>query len=195
MKPASVKIVAGLGNPGARYRNTRHNVGFLAVERAAAKLNVEFSREKYHALVADASYRDMKLLLLKPQTYMNVSGESVARAVRYNNVELGDLLVAVDDVNLAAGRIRLRTGGSAGGHNGLRSIIDYLGTDEFPRLRIGVGENKGGVLRDHVLSTFAPDEKALIESAVARAAEAVLCFVEFGIEKAMNDFNSVGPEL
>lgn len=188
-----MKVIAGLGNPGPRYRNTRHNAGFTAVDRVAEKLNAEVAREKYRALIAETEWKGERLLLIKPMTYMNLSGESVARAVRYNNVELCDLLVVVDDVNLELGRLRLRPAGSAGGHNGLRSIIEHLGTDEFPRLRIGVGQSRGAVLRDHVLSTFAPDEKPVAEKAAARAADAALCFVEFGIDKAMNEFNT-GPD-
>jgi len=188
-----VKLIAGLGNPGPRYRNTRHNAGFAAVDRAAEKLKAEFVREKYRAILAETEWNGERLVFMKPMTYMNLSGESIARAVRYNNVELCDLLVVVDDANLELGRIRLRPEGSAGGHNGLKSIIDRLGTEEFPRLRIGVGQSRGAVLRDHVLSTFAPDEKPVAEKAVARAADAALCFVEFGIGKAMNEFNT-GPD-
>ncbi len=185
-----MKVIAGLGNPGTRYKNTRHNAGFWTVDRVAEAAKAEFNREKYHAVVAETTWKSERLLLIKPMTFMNLSGESVARAVRYNNVELCDLLVVVDDVNLELGRIRLRPGGSAGGHNGLKSVIEHLGTDQFPRLRIGVGQSKGAVLRDHVLSTFAPDEKAVAEDAAARAAEAALSFVESGIDKAMNAFNT-----
>ncbi|MCX5770968.1 MAG: aminoacyl-tRNA hydrolase [Candidatus Hydrogenedentes bacterium] len=185
-----MKLIAGLGNPGSRYRNTRHNAGFAAVERAAEKLNAGFAREKYRALLAETEWNGERLMFMKPMTYMNLSGESIARAVRYNNLELGNLLVVLDDVNLELGRLRLRPAGTAGGHNGLKSIIDHLGTDEFPRLRIGIGQSRGAVLRDHVLSTFAPDEKPAAENAVARAADAALCFIEFGIEKAMNEFNT-----
>jgi PTH1 family peptidyl-tRNA hydrolase len=188
-----VKLIAGLGNPGPRYRNTRHNAGFAAVDRAAEKLNAEFTREKYRALLAETEWNGERLVFIKPMTYMNLCGESIARAVRYNNLELCNLLVVVDDVNLELGRIRLRHMGSAGGHNGLKSIIDRLGTEVFPRLRIGIGQSRGAVLRDHVLSTFAPDEKPVAEKAVARAADAALCFVEFGIDTAMNKFNT-GPD-
>jgi len=188
-----MKIIAGLGNPGTRYKNTRHNAGFAAVELAAGKLAAEFAREKYRALIAEARLDGERLLLMKPMTFMNLSGDSVARAVRYNSVGLDDLLVVVDDVNLELGRLRLRPGGSAGGHNGLKSIIERLGNDGFPRLRIGIGQSRGRVLRDHVLSTFAPDEKPVMKNAVERAAEAVLSFVKYGVERTMNDFNN-GPE-
>lgn len=187
-----MKIIAGLGNPGPQYRKTRHNAGFVALDLAARKLHAEFAREKYRALVAEASLEGERLLLMKPMTFMNLSGDSVARAVRYNAVGLQDLLVVVDDVNLELGRLRVRPGGSAGGHNGLKSIIDRLGGDGFPRLRIGIGQSRGRILRDHVLSTFAPDEKPVIKLAVERAAEAVLSFVRFGVEKTMNDFNNGG---
>ncbi len=190
-----MKVIVGLGNPGTRYRNTRHNVGFGVLDRLAERLNTSFGREKYDAAVAEAPYGGHKLLLVKPHTYMNRSGISVAQAAR-NNVQepAEDLLIVTDDVNLPLGRLRIRAGGSAGGHNGLKSIIEHLGTQEFPRLRIGVGdERRGADLADHVLSKFRPDEWPEVERAIDRAAEAVLRFVEEGVERTASEFNRVAP--
>jgi peptidyl-tRNA hydrolase, PTH1 family len=183
-------MIVGLGNPGPQYRYTRHNVGFRAVDCVAEQLDAEFSQEKYGGLVARARCGPEEVWLIKPLTYMNESGSCVARGVRYKNVDLGNLLVVADDVNLPLGKLRFRTEGSAGGHNGLKSIMQHLGTEEFPRLRIGVGQSKpGDVLRDHVLSAFLPEERPDAEAMVARAADAVRCFLTEGMAKAMNAFN------
>lgn len=186
-----MKIIVGLGNPGPKYKGTRHNIGFRVVDQVAERLGAAFSREKYHGIVAEAKRAGQAVLLVKPLTYMNNSGLCVARAVQYKNVELKDLLVVVDDVNLALGKLRMRLGGSAGGHNGLKSIIAHLGTDEFPRLRAGVGFGRGeGDLAEYVLDSFIPDERAEAEALVSRAADAVLCCLESSLEEAMNKFNS-----
>lgn len=184
-----MKVLVGLGNPGPRYKNTRHNVGFLAVERVANHLGITLAAEKYNGIVAEGEYQGERVLLVKPQTFMNNSGECVARVLRYKPVEPAELLVAVDDVNLALGRIRIRPGGSAGGHNGLKSIIQHLGTDEFPRVRLGVGGGDRDELIDHVLGTFRPEEKPVVQEMVDRAAEAMLEVVASGVASAMNKFN------
>jgi PTH1 family peptidyl-tRNA hydrolase len=180
-----------LGNPGPRYRDTRHNVGFVTLDRVAERLGAAFGREKYDGAVAEAAHRGEKLLLLKPMTFMNRSGISVAQAARNRAPDAAaDLLIVTDDVNLPLGRLRIRSGGSAGGHNGLKSIIEHLGTQDFPRLRIGVGDKgTGSDLSDHVLGKFAPEEAPAVRRAVERATEAVLCFVESGVERAMNEYN------
>lgn len=186
-----VKLIVGLGNPGPRYRNTRHNVGFVTLDRLAERLATTFAREKYDGAIAEAVYRGEKLLLLKPMTFMNRSGISVAQAARnrVDDVSAG-ILIVTDDVNLPLGRLRLRGQGSAGGHNGLKSIIEHLGTQDFPRLRIGVGDKRSGAdLADHVLGKFAPDEAGPVGKAVERASEAVLRFIEVGVEGTMNEFN------
>lgn len=186
-----MKIIAGLGNPGAGYRNTRHNLGFLLLDQLAARLNASFDREKHHGLQAQARHGSEKLLLVKPQTFMNRSGDCLANVCRNTIFDPADLLVVVDDVNLALGRIRFRAGGSAGGHNGLKSIIERLGSPEFHRMRMGVGDDrKSGDLADHVLSTFQPDERPAVESMLERGVEAALAWIDGGIERAMNGYNA-----
>lgn len=187
------KLIVGLGNPGSRYRHTRHNVGFMALEELARQLGAEFSREKYKGLVAETGYGAAKLVLLKPLTFVNRSGESVERAVRYRVRDLADLLVILDDIHLPLGKLRLRAQGSAGGHNGLQSIIDRLSTDAFPRLRIGIGWNRRDTdLTAHVLGAFTPEEAAAIRPAIREAAEAALEFASGKMEHAMDRFNRKG---
>lgn len=185
-----MKLIVGLGNPGPRYRNTRHNVGYQVLDLLAARWGVAFDREKYQGLVASVRLGDENILLLKPLTYMNRSGLSVAEATRNKVPELADLLIVVDDVNLPFGRLRMRERGSAGGHNGLKSVIEHLGSQDFPRLRIGVGENKAGeALTNHVLGSFRPEERAELESVIAQAANGVVAFVGEGVNSAMNEVN------
>jgi peptidyl-tRNA hydrolase, PTH1 family len=186
-----MKLIAGLGNPGPRYRNTRHNAGFMVLDTLADSLGLDFSREKFGGLVAEGRVGAEKVLLLKPLTFMNNSGQSVAQAARNNTDEPRDLLVVVDDVHLPLGRLRLRGQGSAGGHNGLKSVIACLGSDAFARLRVGIGaSDPGNALVDHVLGTFRPDEAPLVREAVARAAEAALLYVREGISAAMDAHNT-----
>jgi PTH1 family peptidyl-tRNA hydrolase len=186
-------LIVGLGNPGPRYRNTRHNVGFMALDRLAEELGGSFDREKFQGLVAEARHADAKVLLLKPLTFMNNSGQAVAQAARNAVDGPEQVLVVTDDVNLDLGRLRLRRGGSAGGHNGLKSIIAHLGGD-FPRLRIGVGSNEPGAsLTPHVLGSFRPEEGPVVQDAIHRAVEAARTFVTEGIDGAMNRFNASAP--
>jgi PTH1 family peptidyl-tRNA hydrolase len=185
-----VKLIVGLGNPGPRYRNTRHNVGFEVVDCLAARWRAEFNRERHRALMAEASVQGSKVILLKPLTFMNRSGETLRSALDYTETALQDVLVIVDDVNLPLGRLRLRTEGSAGGHNGLRSIISHVGTEEFPRLRLGVGaQQQGGDLAGHVLSTFRAEERPELLKAIERAADAVETWLAQGMATAMNTYN------
>jgi PTH1 family peptidyl-tRNA hydrolase len=188
-----MKMVAGLGNPGVKYARTRHNVGFRAVERLGERLGVALNRSKHDALMAETVCGGERVTLLMPQTFMNKSGVSLAKAMRNANATGSDLLVICDDVNLPLGKLRLRGQGSAGGQNGLRSIIVHLGTEEFARLRIGIGDKEGGDLSDHVLGTFRPDEQPLIEQAIDQAADAALAFLERGLEAAMNEYNGWAP--
>ncbi len=184
-------LVAGLGNPGKRYERTRHNVGFDAVEELARRGGQPFRRSwRFPGQLAEVREDAHRLLLLKPRTYMNRSGQALAPVMRRKGLALSDLIVIVDDTDLECGRIRIRRRGGAGGHNGLKSVIAALGSDDFIRLRIGVGgrpEERDMV--DHVLSGFAPDERRVVDEAVVRAGDAVWCVIRDGVEYAMNRYN------
>jgi PTH1 family peptidyl-tRNA hydrolase len=188
-----VKLIVGLGNPGREYRDTRHNVGFLVMEEVARRHQLAWSMAPSQvpdAFVAKRFGAD-PVLLAKPLTFMNRSGDAVAALVRYYDVALNDLLVVVDEVDLAFGRLRARARGSAGTHNGLRSVVARLGTADFPRLRLGVGRGDSRRdLADHVLSRFEADEKAALESFIARAADAAEMFAAEGIVRVMNEYNA-----
>ncbi len=183
------RVVVGLGNPGAEYRNTRHNVGFMVMERLADTLKVGIATSKFHSLIGQGTLEGHGVLLVKPLTYMNLSGQAVRDALRFHSLAPADLLVIADDVNLPLGRLRLRPDGSAGGHNGLKSIIADLGAEAFPRLRIGVGAPNGAPLRDYVLGKWERDELPIVHEQVDRAAEAVACALTEGVEAAMNRYN------
>jgi PTH1 family peptidyl-tRNA hydrolase len=185
------RLIVGLGNPGGRYVGTRHNVGFEVVDLLAARAGVRLRRGLLARCVqAQARIADTRVLLIEPRTYMNLSGHSVRAAVDYYRVPPADLLVVCDDVHLPPGRLRLRRAGGAGGHNGLISIIESLGNQDFPRLRIGVGEPPPHMDQvAHVLSHFEREELPEIGAAVARAAEAAETWISAGIEEAMNRFN------
>jgi PTH1 family peptidyl-tRNA hydrolase len=194
-----MKLIVGLGNPGREYRETRHNVGFLVVDEIARRHGLAWSQGPAQAGDAFITKRFVPtpLLLAKPLTFMNRSGDTVAGLTRYFDVAIEDLLVVVDEAALPFGRLRARPRGSAGGHNGIRSIIDRLGTTEFPRLRLGVGRGDDRRdLADHVLSRFEPGERAELESFIARAADAAEMFAAEGISKVMNTYNpdAAGPD-
>jgi PTH1 family peptidyl-tRNA hydrolase len=185
-----MKLVVGLGNPGKRYDGTRHNVGFVVVDRLAAAPGVGGFQDRFDADVAEWHANGEKILLLKPQTFMNLSGRSVRQALDFYQVELTDVLVICDDMALPLGKLRLRARGTHGGHNGLRDIQQHLGTTEYSRLRIGVDvpdEQRDAV--DHVLGKFKPSEKAAIEDAMQLAVQATALWVEQGIQKCMNQYN------
>ncbi len=185
-----MKLIVGLGNPGPKYRETRHNAGFKVLDRLAERLQTGFAREKYFGAVAEASYENTRLILLKPLTFMNKSGLSVARALRYTSIALADTLVVVDDVNLPLGRLRLRGGGSSGGHNGLKSISASIGSEAFPRLRLGVGAaNAPGEMVNYVLSAFASADRPEAEAMFDQAVDVVLQFTVAGLDRAMNAVN------
>jgi peptidyl-tRNA hydrolase, PTH1 family len=188
-----MKVIVGLGNPGTKYAGTRHNVGFEVVDYLAAAPACGPFRSKFQALVAETKEGDEQVLLVKPETFMNLSGRCVRQIVDFYKLTVpADLLVVSDDFNLPLGKLRARAKGSHGGQNGLRDIQQQLGTDEFPRLRIGVGQPGPGEAVDHVLSRFKPAERKVVEDAIALAAKAVLVFVKSGIEACMNQAN--GPE-
>jgi PTH1 family peptidyl-tRNA hydrolase len=187
-----VKLIVGLGNPGAKYRGTRHNIGFAVLDELAARWQVSFESAPVDALIAKVRGAD-EVLLAKPLTFMNASGEAVGALLRYYKIEIADLLVVVDDVQLPLGKIRARVRGSAGGHNGLKSIVAHVG-DAFSRLRIGVGRgDPRRDLADHVLTRFDADEAAEVERVTARAADAAAMFVTSGIGAVMNGFNGGDP--
>ncbi|MBI4557120.1 MAG: aminoacyl-tRNA hydrolase [Candidatus Hydrogenedentes bacterium] len=186
-----MKLVVGLGNPGRRYYNTRHNVGYRVVDRLAGHLGAGPWRARDQAEYVEVRFEGQGITLLKPTTYMNLSGLAVAAAARNRIEGAHELLVVMDDANLPLGRLRLRAEGSAGGHNGLRSIIERLGTSEFPRLRIGIGENKMEAdLTPYVLGKFVPEEKARVEKMLDRAVDAILAILREGLGKAMTEFNA-----
>lgn len=186
-----MKLVVGLGNPGQKYAGTRHNIGFDVVSELARRWNAAPSKLKFEAETTDVLIGATKVLLLAPQTYMNASGRSVQAAVSFYQIELEDVFVICDDMNLPVGRNRIRKSGSAGGQKGLKNICDHLRSDEVPRLRVGVGAPPGTQSgADFVLSKFAKAERAEIDLAVARAADAVECWAKQGIAAAMNAFNA-----
>lgn len=186
----ATRLVVGLGNPGPRYAHTRHNAGFMVVDAFAARHGVSVDRFGWQALYAELRVGGDRVVLLKPQTYMNLSGESVAPALRWYKCTLQDLIVIYDDMDLPLGRLRLRLAGSSGGHNGMKSLIEHLGSDQFPRIRVGIGRPPAGwAVPDWVLSPFAPEEEPVIRDAVTRAAEAVEVALRLGFQAAMNRFN------
>ncbi len=184
------KLVVGLGNPGSEYADTRHNMGFMVVDSLSAKLGIDTRKRKFGGRFGEGRFLNKKLILLKPQQFMNRSGQSVATAVGFYQLDPDDLLVITDDMALDPGKIRLRPKGSAGGHNGLSDIIAKLGTSDFGRLRIGVGKSPYPRWRDYVLGKPTKEEIPLLSDAVARAVDAVQCWAADGIDAAMNRFNA-----
>jgi PTH1 family peptidyl-tRNA hydrolase len=192
----AIRLIAGLGNPGQKYKDTRHNIGFTILDRVAGVLGVSFELEKFRGLVSEARHGAGKILLLKPLTFMNVSGESVALAARNQVDGPEEVLIVYDDVELPLGRLRLRAGGSGGTHNGMKSVIERLGTRDIPRLRAGVGtgdyDSKG--LAPHVLGKFRPEERGILETVTDRATKAVLACIDDGIDSAMNLYNRAADD-
>ncbi len=191
-----MKIIAGLGNPGREYAGTRHNIGFSVIEQLADQYNISMTEKKHKAVYGRGRIEGEKVILLEPQTYMNLSGESILDAVQYYKLDPEqDLLVIYDDIDLEAGRLRIRAKGSAGGHNGVKNIIANLGTQIFPRIRVGVGAKpKGWDLVDHVLGRFSREEVPLIEEGKKAACQAVGIIIGQGVEAAMNQMNVKKPE-
>jgi peptidyl-tRNA hydrolase, PTH1 family len=186
-----MKIIVGLGNPGKKYERTRHNAGFLVVDALARSLRFDLSQEKYHALIAKGLIGGEDAVLAKPQTFMNESGRSVGSIMRYTSSAVGDLIVVHDDLDLPLGTVRVKSGGGHGGHNGLRSIIDHVGSSDFLRVRVGVGRPfPGRDAADYVLSPFSPDERAVAEESFERAVAAIGAILADGPTKAMNAFNT-----
>ncbi|MGA8942992.1 MAG: aminoacyl-tRNA hydrolase [Thermoactinomyces sp.] len=185
-----MKLVVGLGNPGIKYAKTRHNIGFWVIDRLSEKWGIPVNREKWRGVTGEGFVHGEKVVLLKPMTYMNLSGESVRAAVDWLKIDLDDLCVIYDDLDLPPGQIRLRLKGSSGGHNGMKSIIRHLGTDQFKRIKLGIGHPAGKrPVIDHVLSSFSKEELEQITDAVDRAKDAVDKWVETNFSQAMNQYN------
>lgn len=187
-------LIVGLGNPGPEYAKTRHNCGFRALDILARKLGCKVDRGKFEGLYGQTTYEGHKLYLLKPLTYMNLSGRSVLQLSAYFNIPPQRIVVIFDDISLNIGRLRIRGSGSAGGHNGIKSIISQLGSQDFPRVKVGVGAkpNPDFDLADWVLSSFSASEEKALQEALERAADAALCIVSHGTMEAANRFNAAG---
>ena len=191
--PAQTYVICGLGNPGKSYEKNRHNVGFRAIEALAERFDLKF-RRKWKAEVAEFDYEGKHLILLKPQTYMNLSGEALKKCCRKNKIPAAQVLVIYDDMSLANGRLRIRYGGGSAGHNGIKSILSSFGGADFGRVRIGISHpGKGADVADYVLSDFTKAEMALISPAATAAAEAALMLCTQGYEAAMNAYNGTVP--
>lgn len=184
-------LIAGLGNPTREYDKTRHNVGFSVIDVLADRYRIDVSEKKHKALCGRGVIEGQKVLLVKPQTFMNLSGESLRAAADYYKIELQDMIVIYDDISLDPGQLRIRLKGSAGGHNGIKNIIAQLGTQEFPRIKVGVGAKPPRMdLADYVLSRFSPEEQKQMDEAFREAAEAAVSMITDGAERAMNHYNT-----
>jgi PTH1 family peptidyl-tRNA hydrolase len=187
---ASPYLIVGLGNPGRQYKDNRHNIGFMVVDRLAARLGLTFSRLEMKALVTKGEHQGKRILLAKPQTFMNLSGRAVASLARFYKVPLENLLVIYDDVDLPLGSLRLRPSGGSAGQKGMGSIVESLGSQEFPRLRVGIDRPPGRMeAADYVLQDFPPPDRTFLPEILDRAADAALTFVDQGLVAAMNRFN------
>jgi PTH1 family peptidyl-tRNA hydrolase len=190
MTSESTYLLIGLGNPGREYRDNRHNLGFMVIDRLIVRLNARGLKVQSKAIVTTATYEDHKLILAKPQTYMNLSGQSAQGLLNFYKIPMENMLIAHDDLDLPFGTIRIRPGGGPGGQKGMASTIERLGTKEFPRLRLGIGRPPGRMdPAAYVLQNFSRDEMKILSEIVDRAAEAALTFVVDGLNKAMNKYN------
>ncbi len=190
-------LIVGLGNPGKEYAHTRHNCGFAAIDMLADCLGCKIDKAKFQGLYGQTTYMGKKLFLLKPQTYMNLSGRSVLQLSAYYHIPPARIIVLFDDISLNPGRLRIRGDGSAGGHNGIKSVIQELGSQDFPRVKIGVGAkpNPEQDLADWVLSGFTPLEKKALEATLPHAGDAALCIIEKGISEAANRYNGFQAQV
>jgi peptidyl-tRNA hydrolase, PTH1 family len=189
MEGPEIKMVVGLGNPGKEYIDTRHNIGFQVIDSLAEALKIDVRKKKFSACFGAGEFADKKVILLKPMQFMNCSGQAVATAAGFYKLAPSNLLVVTDDMALPVGRIRVRMKGSAGGHNGLADVIEKLGTENISRLRVGIGQSDEEVAYDYVLGKPTEADKPLLEKAIIKARDAVLCWVEYGIRATMNKFN------
>lgn len=185
-----MKLIVGLGNPGKQYEKTRHNAGFIVIDKVAEKLNIELDMAKFKGLCGTGLVGGEKVILLKPLTYMNLSGESIRAIMDFYQIDVEDLVVIYDDLDLPVGRIRLRQRGSAGGHNGIKSTIAHLGTQEFNRVRVGISRPTNGMtVTDYVLGRFSAEEQELIQEAAERSAEACIEWIKKPFLQVMNSYN------
>ncbi|MBP3886749.1 MAG: aminoacyl-tRNA hydrolase [Cellulosilyticum sp.] len=185
-----MKLIVGLGNPGMQYAATRHNIGFEVIDSIAETYNISVMKNKYKALIGEGNIAGEKVILMKPQTYMNLSGEAVKACMDFHKISNEDLIVIYDDISLQVGQLRIRKSGSAGGHNGIKNIIAQLGTQEFPRIKFGVGEKPAGWdLANYVLGRFSEEDMKVIGPRVTDAVKATETIIKSGIEKAMNNYN------
>lgn len=186
-----MKLIVGLGNPGLEYANTRHNAGFLVVDRMAEKLNIAIDKDKFNGQYYQGIINGEKVIILKPQTYMNLSGESVIKFADYFDIADEDILVIFDDMDTEVGKIRLRAKGSSGGQNGMKNIIQHLGSKEIPRIRVGIGKKTIPDVKNYVLSKFREDEKEALNKALDTAADAAIFFINNDFDLTMNRFNNI----
>ena len=184
-----MRLIVGLGNPGDRYASTRHNIGFMALDRIAQAYGIAVGKKGFQSLHGSGKVGECKVILVKPQTFMNRSGEAVGEVAAYFRISPCDMLVIYDDIDLPFGRLRVRGGGGSGGQRGMASIISTLGTDEFPRVRVGIGRPEGGDVSGYVLSAFNSDERKVLDTVVGRVADAVETFCVSGVIEAMDRFN------
>ena len=183
-------IIAGLGNPGKEYMGTRHNAGFSVIDELADKYNISVDTAKHKGLIGKGVIAGQKVILVKPMTYMNNSGECIREVMDYYKCDIDDFIVIFDDISLDVGKLRLRAKGSAGGHNGIKDIIRQLGTEKFLRIKVGVGAKpKGWDLADHVLGRFSTEDRKLVDEAIEKAAKAVDIMISQGVDAAMNEYN------
>lgn len=188
-------LIAGLGNPGKKYSNTKHNIGFLVVDKIGSKVGIDLNKNKFSGVFGEGFLNEEKLLLLKPETYMNLSGQSVSSASNFYDIDAKNVIVVYDEMDLPLGTIRIKSGGGSAGHNGIKSIISSLGTDRFKRVRVGIGKSFKDSGAKHVLSGFSRSEADAVNESIGRAADAVLAIIEKGIEKAMNEYNTKNKQI
>ena len=182
-------IIVGLGNPGKQYENTRHNMGFLAVDLLAEKYNIDVNKIKFKALVGEGRIAGQKVLLVKPQPYMNLSGEAVRQAMDFYKIDPEELIVIYDDIDIPTGTFRIRKKGSPGTHNGMRNIFQHIQTNDFPRIRVGIGSGKKDNLAGYVTGGISKSEQEILADVLKNSADAAACIIEKGIDKAMNEYN------
>ena len=182
-------LIAGLGNPESKYDLTRHNIGFMAVDKFCKMHGIEANKKRFNSMYSTLNYKNNKIFIIKPLTYMNLSGSAIRDFSNYFNIPINNIIVICDDINLDIGKIRIRRKGSSGGHNGLKDIINVLGKDNFNRLRIGIGNNKDTPLIDYVLQRFNSEELPLIDEACKKSTDAILSIIDHDVDYAMNKFN------